>query len=67
MSSESDNQYGTESDESQESGEEYGGTANATKERQNGHVPLALVVHPVEGFHSGQNQVINKMGAQTLR
>jgi len=42
MSSESDNQYGTESDESQESGEEYGGTANATKERQNGHVPLAL-------------------------
>lgn len=26
-----------------------------------------LVVHPVEGFHSGQNQVINKMGAQTLR
>jgi hypothetical protein len=26
-----------------------------------------LVVHPVEGFHSGQNQVINEMGAQTLR
>src|SRR5258707_7153078 len=42
MSSESDNEYGTESDESQESGGEYGGTANATKERQNGHVPLAL-------------------------